>query len=158
MERTVWAVYNVVSAVQIMPKHHWRPFKSGRSSTLTDIMHRVDATFARRIKSEPPAISQELLNRANADESVLEMSSQAMKRVISVGKNSPRPKKARQVGQMWWQCWSFFPIGRGLLHHDKVPAHTSLIILEFFAKYGTVMIPQPPTKQSLILSHLSPQI
>jgi transposase len=34
--------------------------------------------------------------------------------------------------------------GRGLPHHDKAPASTSLLALEFLAKHEMTIIPQPP--------------
>jgi len=31
-----------------------------------------------------------------------------------------------------------------MLHHDNAPAHTSLLICSYLAKYQTFVVPQPP--------------
>ncbi|UYV68987.1 hypothetical protein LAZ67_6001900 [Cordylochernes scorpioides] len=36
-----------------------------------------------------------------------------------------------------------------LLHHDKAPAHTSLLVRDFLAKNNTLMMPQPPYSPDL---------
>lgn len=166
-------------------------------------MHRVAAKFVPRLltdeqKANRLSISQELLNRANADENFLRNAITGDETWVYgydvetkaqssqwVGKNSPRPKKARQsrsnVKTMLivffdWKGvvhYEFVPRNQTvngefylevmkrlresirkkrpeawrnktwLLHHDNAPAHTSLIVREFFAKHGTVLVPQP---------------
>jgi transposase len=36
-----------------------------------------------------------------------------------------------------------------MLHHDKAPAHTSLLVHEFLAKHEMTVIPQPPYSPDL---------
>jgi transposase len=36
-----------------------------------------------------------------------------------------------------------------MLHYDKAPPHTSLLIREFLAKQETIVVPQPPYSPDL---------
>ena len=48
----------------------------------------------------------------------------------------------RKRPQMWKdRSWTF--------HHDNAPAHTAMVVTEFFAKNGMVVIPQPPYSPDL---------
>ncbi|UYV62495.1 hypothetical protein LAZ67_2000790 [Cordylochernes scorpioides] len=41
-----------------------------------------------------------------------------------------------------------------LLHHDNVPAHTSLLVRDFLAKNNTLMMPQPPYSPILLRNRI----
>ena len=43
----------------------------------------------------------------------------------------------------WLMPWNLWKNNSWLLHHDNVPAYTSLLVREFLAKNNTVTMPQP---------------
>ena len=43
---------------------------------------------------------------------------------------------------------------RWMLQHDKAPSHSSFLVRDFFAKYATTVLPQPPYSPDLAPAEL----